>query len=100
MDKGNSFVIIYQNIYHEKIVKFIGYNSFTSIKGDLTKGFQKELRINECHKIIQNDIKWKYIKLTPSSPTTSGLIKIHSVDFPVRPTVNWSNAPAYKLAKM
>lgn len=30
----------------------------------------------------------------------SGLIKIHSVDSPVRPTVNWSNAPAYKLAKM
>jgi hypothetical protein len=30
----------------------------------------------------------------------SRLIKIHSVDSPIRPAVNWSNAPAYKLAKM
>lgn len=88
-DKGNS-VVIYRNIYHEKIMKFIGNNNFNSIKGDLTKGFQKELRnsINECHQIIQNDIKWKYINLNPSSPTISGLIKIHSVDSTVRPIVN------------
>jgi hypothetical protein len=101
-DKGNSVVIIYQNIYHEKIMKLIGNNYLTSIKGDFTKGFQKELRssINERHQIIQNDIKWKYINQNPSSPTISGLIKIHSVDSPVRPIVNWTIARAYKLAKI
>lgn len=101
-DKGNSIVIIYRNIYHEKIMKFFGNNTFNSIKGDLTKGFQKELRnsFNESHQIIQNDIKWKYINLNSSSPTISGLIKIHNVDSPVRPIVNWTNAPACKLAKM
>jgi hypothetical protein len=26
------------------------------------------------------------------------LIKIHKTDSPVRPTINWKNAPAYKLA--
>jgi len=28
------------------------------------------------------------------------LIKIHKEDAPIRPIINWSNAPAYKLAKM
>jgi len=28
------------------------------------------------------------------------LIKIHKVYSPFRPTVNWTNAPAYKLAKI
>jgi hypothetical protein len=56
-DKGNSIVIIYQNIYHEKVMDFIDNNNFTNITGDLTKKFQKELRnnINECPHIIQKD---------------------------------------------
>jgi hypothetical protein len=29
-----------------------------------------------------------------------GLIKIHKTESPIRPVVNWKNAPAYKLAKM
>jgi hypothetical protein len=29
-----------------------------------------------------------------------GLIKIHKEGAPIRPIVNWKNAPAYKLAKM
>jgi hypothetical protein len=28
-----------------------------------------------------------------------GLIKIHKTESPIRPVVNWKNAPAYKLAK-
>jgi hypothetical protein len=27
-------------------------------------------------------------------------MKIHNVDSPIRPAVNWQNAPAYKLVKM
>jgi len=44
-------------------------------------------------------IKWKYINLNPS-PTVRDLIKIHKADSPVRPIVNWTNDPEYKLAKM
>jgi len=29
-----------------------------------------------------------------------GLIKIHMEDSPIRPAVNWKNAPAYKWGKM
>ena len=29
-----------------------------------------------------------------------GLIKVHKADSPIRPIINWTNAPAYKLARM
>ena len=50
--------------------------------------------------ITQKDERWKYIYLNPTSPTIRGLIKIHKENSPIRPTVNWKNAPGYKLAKM
>jgi hypothetical protein len=83
-------------------MEFIGNNNFTSIKGDLTKRFQKEISINECHQIIQKYIQWKYLSVNPSAPMNRRLIKIREVDSPFRPIVNWTNISieAYKLAKM
>lgn len=50
--------------------------------------------------IIHKDERLKYINLNPIPPTIRGLIKIHKEDSPITPTVNWKNAPAYRLAKM
>jgi hypothetical protein len=50
--------------------------------------------------LIQQAQKWQYINLNPTAPTIKGLIKIHKIDHPIRPIVNWRNAPAYKLAKL
>jgi hypothetical protein len=33
-------------------------------------------------------------------PTIKGLIKLHKIDQPVRPVVNWHSAPTYKLYKL
>jgi hypothetical protein len=40
------------------------------------------------------------INLNPSPPTIRGLIKLHKTGHPIRPIVNWKNAPAYKLAQL
>jgi hypothetical protein len=50
--------------------------------------------------MINTNTKWKYINLNSSAPSIRGLIKIHKTDQPIRPIVNWRNAPAYKLAKL
>jgi len=39
-----------------------------------------------------------HLILNPSSPTLRGLIKIHKVENPIRPIVNWKNAPEYKVS--
>jgi hypothetical protein len=50
--------------------------------------------------LIQQAQKWQYINLNPTVPTIKVLIIIHKIDHPIRPIVNWRNAPAYKLAKL
>jgi len=38
--------------------------------------------------------------MNPSAPTIKGLTKVHKAGQPIRPVVNWRNAPAYNLAKL
>jgi hypothetical protein len=101
-DKGNSVVIIYQEDYHDNVKKFINDHNLTTVNSDPTRTFQKELRssVKECHNLIMKEEKWKYVNLNPSAPSIRGLIKMHKPNSPIRPIVNWKQAPAYKIAKL
>jgi hypothetical protein len=101
-DKGNTIVIIYQDDYHERITDCIKDNNLTTVNNEPTKSFQRKIRniINECQIVIPKYEKWKYVNLNTSAPTIRGLLKIHKIDSPIRPVVNWKNAPAFKLAKL
>jgi hypothetical protein len=63
--------------------------------------FQRDVRtlINKSPGIIPPKQKWKYTCMNPIAPSIRGLIKIHKTNSPIRPVVNWKNAPAYKIAK-
>jgi hypothetical protein len=100
---NNFIIIIYQDEYYRKVINFLSNNNFTIVKKiDVTDKVQKSLRnnINDCQLIIQKDEGYKYIKLNPTSPKIRILIKIHKKDSPIRPKVNWKNAPGYNLAKL
>jgi len=100
-DKRNTVVICYTNDYYTKAQEFILINQFSTKDKDPTNIFRKEIRsvVNNCTNVIHKEEKWKYINLNPSAPSMKGLPKIHKINSPVRPIVNWQNAPAYKLAK-
>ena len=96
-------VLLYLPIhqYQSKIQDFIDTNNFQSSTSDPTKTFQSQVRktVNHSPNLIPPCLKWKLINLNPSAPSIKGLIKLHKPDHPIRPVVNWRNAPAYKLAK-
>jgi hypothetical protein len=100
-DKGNSIVIVYQTDYHKKIFDFVNNNDFIQAPKDMTMKFQRDVRtlINKSPGIIPPKQKWKYTCMNPTAPSIRGLIKIHKDNAPIRPVVNWKNAPAYKIAK-
>jgi hypothetical protein len=56
--------------------------------------------VKQSKTLIPKDSRWKYINMNPSTPSIKGLIKIHKQDQPIRPVVNWRNAPAYQLSKL
>jgi len=101
-DKGNTLVILASAQYQEKLRDFTDNNNFQISNTDPTKTFQKHTRkvINISTNLINPDSRWKYTNLNPSAPTIRGLMKIHKREQPIRPIVNWRNAPAYKLAKL
>ena len=41
----------------------------------------------------------QFITLNPAIPAFKGLIKIHKRYAPIRPVINWRNAPVYNAAK-
>jgi hypothetical protein len=100
-DKGNSIVIMYIDDYEQKVLKFISDSGATETNKHTIKQFQTELRrtVNDCHHLIDCNRKWNLFNMNPDTPTLRGLMKIHKADVPIRPVVNYINAPAYKLAK-
>lgn len=89
------------NDYIERTDDFISSNQFSNINSHPTKMFQRHIRntVNSCENTIRNETKHKLINLNPNPPTIRGLIKVHKSGNPVTPIVNWSNAPAHKVAK-
>ena len=100
--KGNNIVICYANDYYSKAQEFILNNQFSTMDNDPTNAFQKEIRkvVSNCTTTIHKEEKWKYINLNQSAPSKKGLPKIYKTNSPIRPIINWQNAPAYKLAKL
>jgi hypothetical protein len=77
------------------VEEFISNNNFTIIEADITKILQKTIRstVNDCQRIIHKDERWKYVNLNPTVLTMRGLIKLHKENTPIRPVINWRNAP-------
>ena len=81
---------------------FISNNNFKIANTDITRNLQREIRntVNDFQSVIHRSEKWKYVNLNPAAPTMRGLVKVHKEDTPIRPIINWKNAPGYKLTKM
>ena len=101
-DKGNSIVILPTTQYDNKIEDFLSDNIFRTSTVDPTNAFQNQVRstIKQSKTLIPEDNRWRYVNMNPSAPSIKGLIKIHKHDQPIRPVVNWRNAPAYQLSKL
>jgi hypothetical protein len=101
-DKGNSIAILPTHQYVTKVQNFILNNNFHTATTDPTNTFQIQIRntIKESTTLIPKDCRWKYINMNPSAPSIKGLIKTHKPVQPIRPVMNWRNAPAYKLSRL
>jgi hypothetical protein len=86
----------------QKVNNFIQENQFTKLTNDPTKNYQKVIKqtLTLCKNTIPRERKWKYTNMNPTSPNLHATIKLHKHNTPIRPIINWKNAPAYGLAKL
>ena len=101
-DKGNSVVLMLRKDYNAKVQDFINNNSFTTLKKDPTQTFQSRVKetIRNCPTLIPKEQRLRLTNMNPTPPNIRGLPKIHKTNSPIRPIVNWRDAPAYKMAKL
>jgi hypothetical protein len=101
-DKGSTKVILHTKQYKSKLQDFTDNNEFRICSSNPTQTFQTLTRktVRNSPTLIPKEHRWKYTNMNPSAPTIKGLVKIHKQNQPIRPVVNWRNAPAYKLSKL
>jgi hypothetical protein len=100
-DKGKTVVIIRKDALQEKIENFIQTNNMSQLNRDPTDHYQKQLlqTIQKCTSIIHKG-QLKYLtQMKPTAPRQEALIKTHKPNTPIRPVINNTGAPSYKLAK-
>jgi hypothetical protein len=80
---------------------FIHDNKFTETNNNPTQHYQKIIKqtLKESNNSIQKDTVWRYTNMNLAPPSLHGTIKLHKPNMPIRPVINWKNAPAYELAK-
>ena len=100
-DKGNSLVISYDSTYRNKIQDFVRKNGAIETCSNKTTVFQRDVKhtLTLCKTLIHPESKWRYTNMNPQTPRLKGMIKVHKDNMPIRPVVDYSQAPAYLLAK-
>jgi len=100
-DKGNTVVVMGKSEYQEKTLQFLNNNDVTEIKKDPTNIHQTAVKrtLKNTDLIFTEKEKQRIVNPNPKLPTLRSLPKIHKEDCPIRPIVNFKNAPAYQLSK-
>jgi hypothetical protein len=100
-DKGKTVVVINKEELNKKVELFNTENGLRMVKKDPTVKFQRNVKdvIKKCNIIINKSNKYKFIQIKPQAPKLNALIKFHKDNLPIRPVVNYRNAPTYYTAK-
>lgn len=100
-DKGNTIVIMDTIQYSQKVNQFIENNNIAMINTDPSPGFVSTLNntINRCTHIFNSATRHSLKPINAEAPQFTGLPKIHKPNVPIRPLVNFTTAPSYKVSK-
>ena len=100
-DKGNVLTIQNIDVLQNKTEEFLNNPLYKKSKIDPTNRYQKEIRqvIKQADLVIDKSNNYCFLNLNPSSPKLRASTKIHKMNYPIRPIVNYKTAPAYKLKK-
>ena len=87
--------------YTQKAQEFIEKNNITLIDTDPTEKYVSSLNqiINECNNLFENRTKRFLKPIKDSAPEFTAMPKIHKEGIPIRPLINYTTAPTYKIAK-
>ena len=71
------------------------------LNNDPTDKYTKNINsaINKCVNLLDTQARRNVKHIKPKAPEFTGLPKLHKENLPVRPLINYTSAPTYKIAK-
>lgn len=102
-DKGNATVILNSNDYVEKMTDLLtDDNTYVALKRDPTLKIEKNLQslLADVFQMVPPQYKSSYFRLlchNGSTPALYGLPKIHKLHVPMRPIVDSTRSPLFRL---
>lgn len=103
-DKGKHTVLINRDLYEDKMNGLVRTDDYLPIDNINIKNL--EIRNNKFVEqliacgTIKADERWMYLDYCSLPARIYGLIKIHKLNFPMRPIVSACGSPGFKLAKL
>ncbi len=100
-DKGNTLVIMKTDDYNSKINDYIENNNIIELHEDPTNKYHKTInkKINNCSELFNPIQKRRLKPIKPTAPKIRALPKIHKPEMTIRPIIDFTTAPSYKVAK-
>jgi hypothetical protein len=100
-DKSKAIVIIDKNELKHKIDAFIQENKITGLNKDPTELYQKQIQqaIQICNVLIDKNTRKYLTNIKPIAPKINAYIKRNKENEPIRPVIDNTQAPSYKIAR-
>ena len=85
----------------QKIDTFIQENKLMVLNKDQTESYHRQLQqtMQKCEHLIKNNRRKYLLNIKPTAPRINAYIKTHKENKPIRPVVDKTQAPSYKIAK-
>ena len=100
-DKTKVMVIINKEKLSTKVNSFVKENHMEQLNKDPTEIYQKQIHqaIHKCNILIDKQAHKYLLNVKPMAPQLNVYIETHKEDQPIRPIMNNTQAPSYKVAK-
>jgi hypothetical protein len=100
-DKNKAIVIIEKEVLRQKIDIFIQENNIMMLSKDPTESYQKLLQksMQKCEDLIEKNTHKYLLNIKPTAPRMNAYIKTHKENNPIRPVIDNTQVPSYKIAR-
>ena len=100
-DNSKAIVIIKMDILSKKVDTFIKDNNIKQINKDPTEKYQRIIQqtLQKSNLIIEKQNQKYLMNIKPAPPKLNVYIKTHKENEPIRPVIDNTQAPSYKIAK-
>jgi hypothetical protein len=100
-DKTKAIVITNKEKLKMKVNNFITENHMQQLNKDPTETYQKQIHqtTQKCNALIDKHIHKYLINMKPMAPQLNVYIKTHKENQPIRPVINNTQAPSYKVVR-